>query len=284
MARPRTVAVAGVGDNVVDCYVDAGLMFPGGNTVNVAAFAARFGARAAYFGQVAADRAGETITLGLQAEGVDTSRMRRAEGRTAHCVIAIGPNGDRQFQSSDLGVSRFTLTEQDLLALEGFDAAHVGATSGLDEQLEQIAAVTRLSYDFAVYGDPDRVVRVGPSCFLAIHSGGDLDDDAFEALICRSERSGAEWSLVTRGTKGAVLSDGASRWPGEAVVGASAVDTLGAGDTFAARILVGLLRGEEPHSLLAAAAAAAAKTCARLGAFGHGASLDLLSLTQETTR
>lgn len=284
MPRLDPVSVAGVGDNVVDCYIDAGLMFPGGNTVNVAAFAARFGARAAYLGQVAADPAGDTIASGLHAEGVDVSRLRRAEGRTAHCIIAIDSNGDRQFVSSELGVSRFTLSDQDLEALRAFDAAHVGATSGLDAQLEELAAVTCLSYDFAIHGSPEHVARVGPSCFLAIHSGGDLDDDGFEALVQRSERSGAEWSLVTRGTRGAVLSHGGMRWRGDAVVRSAAVDTLGAGDTFAARVLVGLLRGEEPRSLLAAAAVAAAETCAHLGAFGHGAPLDLPILTQEPTR
>lgn len=49
------------------------------------------------------------------------------------------------------------------------------------------------------------------------------------------------------------------------------VDTLGAGDTFIARTLVGLLREEEPRLLLEAAALAAAETCTRLGAIGHGA-------------
>jgi fructoselysine 6-kinase len=54
-------------------------------------------------------------------------------------------------------------------------------------------------------------------------------------------------------------------------VSINTVDTLGAGDTFIARTLVGLLRGEDPSKLLEAAAQAAAETCMRIGAIGYPA-------------
>ncbi|WP_353646892.1 PfkB family carbohydrate kinase [Mesorhizobium sp. WSM2239] len=53
------------------------------------------------------------------------------------------------------------------------------------------------------------------------------------------------------------------------------MDTLGAGDTFIARVLVGLLEGEAPQSLLQAAADAAAHTCTYLGAVGYGVPIDV---------
>jgi fructoselysine 6-kinase len=85
---------------------------------------------------------------------------------------------------------------------------------------------------------------------------------------------GPSWVLATRGGDGAMLSDG------EAVFSVAAtpveiVDTLGAGDTFIARVLVGLLRGERPQSLLQAAANAAARTCTYFGAVGYGRPIDI---------
>ncbi|WP_456286875.1 PfkB family carbohydrate kinase [Microbacterium sp. JZ70] len=268
------VSIAGFGDNVVDCYASAGTMFPGGNTLNVAAFAARAGARAAYFGQVAEDAAGEHIARSLAAEGVDTTWLRRAAGRTAHCMIGHDAHGDRVFLSFDLGVSRFAPTSDDFDALRGFDAVHVGSSSGLDGHLEAFASRTRLSYDFATTSDAEHMEHVGGFCFLAVHSGGDLDDAAAADLLAASEASGARWSLLTRGTRGAVLSHQGRRWTGEARTDRPAVDTLGAGDSFAARVLVGILRSEDPASLLAAAADVAADTCQRLGAFGPGIPID----------
>lgn len=40
--------IAGIGDNVIDRYMNMGIMFPGGNAVNVAAHAALLGAELAY--------------------------------------------------------------------------------------------------------------------------------------------------------------------------------------------------------------------------------------------
>ena len=48
--------IVGVGDNVLDRYIDQGLMYPGGNAVNVPVLALRFGAEAAaYVGTVGDD-------------------------------------------------------------------------------------------------------------------------------------------------------------------------------------------------------------------------------------
>lgn len=47
--------IAGIGDNVIDRYMNMGIMFPGGNAVNFAAHAALLGAEAAYVGSIGAD-------------------------------------------------------------------------------------------------------------------------------------------------------------------------------------------------------------------------------------
>lgn len=267
MRRPHIVTA---GDNVVDCYPELGMMFPGGNTLNVSVFAARFGASAAYLGQIAADTAGEAIATALQDEGVDTSGLRRVTGATAHCVIGHDAQGDRVFISSDLGVSVFTPSQEDLARLKAVDAIHVGASSQLDPWIPAFAAQTRLSYDFGTRHNPEHIRNVGRLSFLIVLSGGGLDDAAFESLLKQGEASGATWTLVTRGTEGATLSNGRRRWSSQAHRADGIVDTLGAGDTFCTRVLIGLLRNENPDQFLPEAAIAAAQTCTQFGAFGHG--------------
>ena len=264
------VSIAAIGDNVVDCYPALGTMFPGGNTVNVAVFAARCGADSSYLGQVGADAPGDAIARALRAEGVDTRGLRRSPGKTAFCLIGHDADGDRVFLSSDPGVSRFDPTEEDLRRIGDTDAVHVGASSGLDQWIPDLAARTRVSYDFSVSATPERVRLLGSSCYLASYSGGGLDDRQFEDLVGLGESSGSRWTLVTRGTRGALLSSGPRRWAVPAHPMDRAVDTLGAGDTFCARVLVGLLRQEDPAHVLRDAAAAAAQTCTAFGAFGHG--------------
>jgi fructoselysine 6-kinase len=270
------VKIAAVGDNVVDCYIGQSLMYPGGNCVNVSVFARRFGASSAYVGRVADDPAGRLIASALAEEGVDTTRLRRVEGHTAYCLI--GHRGaERIFLDFDLGVSVFEPLPEDLAFLSGFDAAHVGQSSGLDRFVPDIANATFLSYDFSVRREAAHRETIAPRCFLSSISAGDLRPEQTEAIIEHLLRLGSRWVLVTRGREGATLARVGETF-GVKAAPTRAVDTLGAGDAFIARVLIALLRGEAPAEALVAAAAAAARICEEFGAFGHAAGLEVLAL------
>ncbi len=268
------VRLVAMGDNVVDCYVANGVMYPGGNTLNVATYVSRFGGQAAYVGRVANDPAGRLIRSALSAEGVDISHLLVSdEGTTAYCIIGH-QNGDRVFLAFDLGVSVFTPGADELDFIAGFDAVHVGRSSGLDGMLQAVASRTRLSYDFSTSRDAAHIQAVAPLCYFAASSGGDLaEKDALE-LQRQLLDAGAEWALVTRGKAGALLSNKDMVYSVSAK-SVDVIDTLGAGDTFAARTLYGLLAGEEPTQLLEAAAQASADTCRHFGALGHGVPIEI---------
>jgi fructoselysine 6-kinase len=265
----KMTKIIAVGDNVVDCYHSLGQMFPGGNCLNVSVFARRFGAVTSYLGAIGPDAAGDAIRTALAAEGVDTTRLRTLPGPTAYCVIGHR-KGDRVFLKFDLGVSMFQPDENDVAYVTAFDAVHIGQSSGLDAYLDRFSTAARLSYDFSTRRDVAHREAIAPLCFLASISGGDLDRDGAISLLRHTLSTGAQWCLVTRGEEGALLGHGNDIFTVNAAP-VQVVDTLGAGDTFIARTLVGLLRSEEPQSLLEAAARAAAETCTRIAAVGHPA-------------
>jgi fructoselysine 6-kinase len=128
----------GVGDNVMDRYRDVGLVFPGGNAVNVAVAAQRAGAEAAYLGALGDDRAGKVILAALRAEGVATDRVRIVNGPTAFADVTL-VEGDRVFVGSEVGVSRFRLDEADLAYAATFDLVHTGDCSMLETQVADLA-------------------------------------------------------------------------------------------------------------------------------------------------
>lgn len=264
-AAPRILAF---GDNVVDCYRDRQRMFPGGNCVNHAVFARRFGAETAYAGAVADDAAGRAIRDALVAEGVETSLLRFLPGQTAYCVIAT-EGGERAFLGANLGVSVIAPSPADLAWMKTADAVHTGRSSHVDAWLAHFASLTRVSYDFATIRDEGRIAAIAPHCFLAGFSGGGLSRGEAQALAETALRHGARWAVITRGGDGALLAGACGLHEAPAAL-VRPVDTLGAGDTFIARTLVGLLRNETPDAILNAAAAAAAETCLSPGAFGHG--------------
>lgn len=271
MTRP--VRILSFGDNVVDCYRDRNLMFPGGNCVNHAAFARRAGAEAAYAGAVCDDAAGRLIRQALIAEGVDVSLLRVLPGQTAYCVIETC-EGERQFVGANLGPSIIAPSAADLLMLAGVDALHTGRSSHIDAWLPRFAGATRVSYDLATVHDAERIALIAPHCFLLTFSGGDLTRDQAIALAERARREGAVWALVTRGGEGAILQGRDSTFEAKAHL-VEAIDTLGAGDSFIANVLVDLLRGTAPAAALQAAAIAAGETCLLPGAFGHPATMEV---------
>ncbi|ASJ62117.1 ribokinase (plasmid) [Sinorhizobium meliloti] len=270
---PHPVRILAFGDNVVDCYRGQNLMYPGGNCVNHAVFARRAGAETAYAGAVCDDDAGRLIRNALLGEGVDFTSLRIEPGQTAYCVIETR-DGDRVFVGANLGVSIIAPSPADLARLPDFDAVHTGRSSHVDAWLPRFAEATRVSYDLATVHDAERIARVAPHCFLIAFSAGGTSREEALALAQSARAAGARWSLVTRGIEGALLAGeaGVFEAPAQPV---DAVDTLGAGDTHIANVLVGLLDNRHPETILREAADAAARTCLTRGAFGYAATMNV---------
>lgn len=267
------VRIAAIGDTNVDCYLSSGLMYPGGNCLNVSMYARRFGAGSAFIGAVGNDQAGEFTRVSLVSAGVDTTQLRTVDGPTAFCLIDH-IDGDRVFRASDLGVSRFRPTPEDIDYLKSFDAAHVGKTSGLDEFVPSIARKTKLSYDFSTKFDRSHYRQIAKSCLLATFSVANMPSAQQQDLKKDVLDAGAKWVLMTRGQGGAVLANMKTEYCVSAIP-TSVVDTLGAGDTFITRTLIGLLRNEDPDELLLSAAKAASETCGYFGPHGLGTDIKL---------
>lgn len=262
------VSILTARDNVVDCYLDEGRVFAGGNALNVAVFARRAGATSAYAGTVGTDAAGALVRNALALEGVSTDFLQVRPGSTAFCVIGRN-NGDRVFREVGLGVSQADLDGGLVSRSSGFDAVHLSVSSALEDLAPDLASVSRLSFDFATRKDAALLSAVVPHCYLASFSGGDLTAPEVLDLAQHAVALGATWALVTRGAAGAVLVDREHAHEAQAAP-TDLVDTLGAGDTYIATVLTELLQTNDANRALARASDASALTCSRIGAFGEG--------------
>ena len=263
-AAPSLLAV---GDNVVDRYVEAGYMYPGGNAVNVAVHARRNGATSAYLGAVGTDRAGQVVLAALEEEGVDTTLTRQVDGPNAYADVRV-IDGNRVFGGADVGISRFALGQDDLAAAAAFDVVHTGECSMVEEQLQDLADAARiLSFDFSER-PWDYVQTHAPKVSVAIWSMPGGDRASAEDRASRLRELGPSVVAITMGAGGAVLlRDGT--FAHSPVAAGPIVDTLGAGDAFIARLLVGLASAEPLDPLIRNATRYATASCASYGAFGH---------------
>lgn len=264
------VRLVGVGDNTVDRYLHAGVMYPGGNAVNVAALARRYCAESSYIGWLGRDPHGDLILRALAEEGVDTSRCRVLDGPNAYCEVDL-VDGDRVFRGSHPGVrSLIRLDEDDLAFIGGFDVAHTSIYSFLEPQLPALGVAAEvLSFDYSQSWSEDYLKATLPYVDVAFLSAPTLSRAEVEGLMSRVRRMGPGLAVVTRGGGGASAYDGrvvCHQPSAEAEV----VDTLGAGDAFAARLLVERHRGGSLAESMVLAALSAAETCGYYGAWGHG--------------
>lgn len=255
-----------IGDNVVDCYTQDGLMYPGGNALNVAVHGRRLGLRTGYVGAVGTDQAGLHIAQTLANEGIDTTQLRHLDGQSAYATVEL-IDGDRTFAGGDKGVSYFTPSMADLSYLAETQLLHTSCYSGLETHLASLSAQAPLSFDLSDRLETDYIDMIAPHCTfieLSAHESGTSVRD----LLWRIRTLGPPLVLATRGDQGALLlvNDHIIEQP---VTPINATDTLGAGDAFIASVLRGIVENQPADHYLPDAAAYAAQTCVTPGAFGY---------------
>jgi len=265
------ISVVGIGDNTVDRYVDQGIMYPGGNSVNMVVHTRRLGHNSAYIGCLAEDNAGMLIHESLIKEGVDVSYCRLLGGENAFCDIRL-VDGDRVFGEFSAGVcDQLIINKNDLAFISTFDLAYTSVYSFMDPYLGLLQSNTRfLSYDYSNEWDRDSLEETLPWVDFALISNPIEDFHNNNDLLKWAAAQGPRLVMATSGEQGAAVFDGKRMYFQPIMPAGEIVDTLGAGDAFAACFLTGYLEGEPIPKALESAARYAAETCSHHGAFGHG--------------
>jgi fructoselysine 6-kinase len=250
-----------VGDNTIDIYSGTRVgTFVGGNALNVAVNLQRNGADVSYFGAVGDDDAGRLIVDTLREIGVSTTGVRVLGESTASTRVHIGAGGERTFLSEDYAASGiYQPNESDLALIAEFDVVHVGMLAdSVTVRRHLFGRVAQLSQDCGVTPGRDHL----DVAFLSAGSdSGGANDMAREAVA-----AGARLAVVTRGAAGSIAFDGTDWYevPAEKI---DAVDTTGAGDSYAAAFLFAFRKCSDIPAAMQAASMAAAKTCTHLGAW-----------------
>ncbi len=264
----------GVGDNVVDCYLDQRKYYPGGNAVNVAVNCRRNGAfPVGYMGVFGDDPEAEHIRRCLTAEGVSWERSRRVYAASGHPAVSLSPDGDRVFvggpKDTAQHILRIRLTPADLDYIGGFDLCHTSCYSGIEPELAALASRTAVSFDFSTRSEDEYIRAVCPHLRYAFFSGAALTRERLDSIIETCHGCGTEVVGVTLGSRGALFSRGGERFFQPVVPAKTVVDTMGAGDSFIAGFLSRFHGSGDMASALGYAAERAAATCGFFGGFGY---------------
>ena len=262
----QTPRLAAVGDNCMDVYDQTGEAYPGGNPVNVAVYTLRLGGKASYTGVVGDDRYGALMREAVAQKGVDVSHLRTEPGATAISHVEL-VNGDRVFGDYDEGVmERFHMTEEDLDFLAGHDLVVSGLWGHTGPDLHKLKARGALvAFDCAdKLWDPrteEALPHVDYAFFSHDGAAGEVQDFLREAIA-----KGPRLVVATRGERGSMAFDG-TRFYEQGIVPCPVVDTMGAGDSFIAGFLFGLMRGQSIPDCMAQGAQCSSVTLGYSGAW-----------------
>jgi len=261
---------------------------PGGAPANVAVALARLGVASAFCGVIGADPFGERLRQTLEAEGVDTTRVRATpDAETSLAFAWKDARGDGHFRLVPMADRLLTPAHIDSAAVAGAAAIVVGSVAlSVDPSHKAIAHAAALASEagvpvcFDVNVRPalwrDRataVVACWPIAAAATLFKLSLDDARFLFGVESPDRTikmARQWThgivVVTDGGRGAWYTPGGSdelrHVPPYRV---SALEPTGAGDAFTAALISRLLAGrwmapDESDMRFAAAAGALATT------------------------
>jgi ribokinase len=288
--------------------------------VAAARLAREAGLPVAMIGCAGDDEFGRTLRAALQAEGIDDSRVRTVAGvptgiamitvdRAGENMITVAPGANHEVSTADIAArwnraapgadapgaapdgSETATTSREVLVISAEVPIPVIA-----EALAQSAGRALTVLNLAPAPSPARaaeLIATGPDWLV-------VNESEAAAVLVRSvaglaEAADAAADLVTAGARHAVVTAGAAgaaycgpppsadahpdvtQIPGFKV---TAVDTVGAGDTFVGALAVALAAGVPPVDAVTAAAAAGAAAAAKPGTqSGMPRPADVLALT-----
>lgn len=246
---------------------------PGGKGANQAIAAARAGARVAFLGAVGDDAFGAEMRDTLAGAGVDVALLRQVSGRSGIAHIVVDDDGGNSIvvvPGANGTVTSLAPGDEGLIA--SADALLLQLETPLDGVLAAAGAARR--HGVRTVLTPAPAQPLPPELLAAVdlllpneHEAAALTgipDDPHAAA--RSLLQQVPEVVITLGSRGSLY---AARGAAPVTVPAqqvTALDTTGAGDTFAGALAVALAEGRSVGTALAWASSAAALSVQRSGA------------------
>ena len=236
-----SLRIATVGDNVMAVYDNLDKAFPGGNTVNVDVYFVRLGGEASYVGAVGTDHYGQLILDALREKEVDISHVKVLPGKTAITHVEL-VNGERIFGDYDEGVlADFTLSDEDVDFLCQHDMVVTALWGKVENDLAKIKAKgIPVAFDAATRPEDPIVDTAISNVDYLFYSSDDGDTPELRENMKKLHSRGPKVVVVTLGEKGSIAYDG-DKFTVCGIVPCDVVDTMGAGDSYIAGFLYGIL-------------------------------------------
>ncbi len=258
-----------VGDNCIDAYSN-GENYPGGNPVNVAVYTTRLGGAASYVGVVGSDQNGKIMIDALKTKNVDISQVEVVEGKTAVTQVEL-KNGERIFGDYFEGVlENFKLSQSQREFIYSHDlvvSALWGNVHNEFKQFKENGVITAFDAATRPYDEAPTIALPYLDYFF-YSSEKNKDDEDLRKEMKKFHSYGLKIVIVTFGEKGSMAYDG-NDFIEYGIIPVDVVDTMGAGDSYIAGFLNGVLNNKPILECMEEGARAASETISYNGAWEY---------------
>ncbi len=248
-----------IGDNCIDLYERLKRKYPTGNAVDTGVNLQKLGISTSIISTTGNDENGRWMVSTLLKEGLDVSHLKVGNGPTA--VTYMDMDGlDRVHGDYVEGVlKKIVFDDEDVDFAASHDLVHSALWGKAEKVLPKIRARGPLvSFDYADRLDHPLIEKTLPYVdygFFSYHKARDL---FIESFLMDKVARGMKVAVATFGEKGSLAWDGRTFYEG-GVFPAKVVNTVGAGDSFIAGFLCGVLNGDSVPGCLERGARIAAQ-------------------------
>ena len=233
--------VAAIGDNCIDFYERLNKKYPTGNVVDTGVNLQKLGINTSIISTTGSDENGKWMIQTLEKEGLDISHLKVAEGATA--ITYMDMDGlDRVHGEYVEGVlENIVFDEEDISFAASHDLVHSALWGRAEEVLSDIkAGGPQISFDYADRLDHEIIEKTIPYVDYGFFSYHNKRDKFIEDYLKDKVTRGMKIAIATFGEKGSLAWDGKEYYEC-GVFPAKVVNTVGAGDSFIAGFLYGIL-------------------------------------------
>lgn len=262
--------LAAVGSNCIDYYnnIEGGKAYPGGGPVNMAVYTVRLGGQSSYIGPVGDDAYGEIMRKAIEAKGVDTAHLHTRPGKTALSQVEL-VDGERVFGDYDEGVlSDYTLSPEDMDFICTHDVVVCDLWGKVEGQFQALQARgIRTAFDCADRPEDEAGQVAMPYTDYLFFSSEGGDTPELRAQMKEYGSRGPKLVVAMLGEQGSLCWDGETFHKFGIIPCDRLVDTMGAGDSYIAGFLSGIVEGLSIDASMEKGAANSTETLKYFGAW-----------------
>ena len=234
--------VAEIGDNCIDLYERLNRKYPTGNVVDTGVNLKKLGIDVSIISTTGSDENGKWMIDSLKKEGLDISNLKVAEGQTAITYMDMIDN-DRVHGDYVEGVlADMVFDDEDIEFAAGHDLVHTALWGMAEDAIEKIAKKgTPVAFDYADRLDHELVEKTLPYVTYGFYSYHNGRDEFIESFLKDKVNRGMKIAVATFGEQGSLAYDKEGFHVGNIVKAKQVVNTVGAGDSFIAGFIYGIL-------------------------------------------